>query len=171
MNQEFVNLKDQQVLFELKNYLEQINVASSFLESSVDLPYNILVAVTPAQASINIMYVPIPEDHFEEIRLLQLYSLVITNIVAERKIDLLILINELNNRCAIGSFFINERSEFGFKYIYPISRFDIPQKSSFIDIFSLFLNSMMSFRDLIIQVNNGTLLLDDAFKKLGINKN
>lgn len=169
MNQEFVNLKDQQVLFELKNYLEQINVASSFLESSVDLPYNILVAVTQAQASINIMYVPIPEDHFEEIRLLQLYSLVITNTIAERKKDLLILINELNNRCAIGSFFINERSEFGFKYIYPISRFDIPQKSSFIDIFYLFLNSLMNFRELIIETNNGTISVVDALKKLDRN--
>ena len=78
----------------------------------------------------------------------------------------MLLVNELNNRCAIGSFFINDLSEFGFKYIYPISRVDIPSKSSFIDIFSLFLNSMMSFKELIIETNNGTLSIADAIKKL-----
>jgi len=166
MNKELLNLKDQQLLNELKGYLEQIDVASTILESSVEIPHNILVAITTKQDSVNIMYVPIAENQFEDIRLFQLYSLVINKIVTERKEDLLLLVNELNNRCAIGSFFINELSEFGFKYVYPISRVDTPSKSSFVDIFSVFLNSMMSFKELIIETNNGTISIADAIKKL-----
>ena len=166
MNEEFVNLKDQQVLYEIKDYLENVQIASTLLEASEEIPFNILVAVTGEQASVNIMYVPIPEDHFEDIRLIQLYALIIRTIDESRKNDLLMLLNELNNRCAVGTFFINEQLELGFKYIFPINRFELPKESSFIQTFTLYLNSLLSLIDLTVQVNNGSLALEEALKLL-----
>lgn len=166
MNKEFVNLKDQQVLYEIKDYLEKIQIASTLLEASEEIPFNILVAITGEQASVNIMYVPIPEDHFEDIRLIQLYSLIVPIITSDKRNDLLILLNDMNNRCAVGTFFINEQSELGFKYIFPTNRFEIPKENNFIETFTLFINSMLSLIDLIIQVNNGSLAIDDALKQL-----
>lgn len=170
MNNDFLNLKDQQVLYELKDYLAKIPVPSTLMEATEDLPFNILVAVTSEQVSVNIMYVPLPEDHFHEIRLFQLYSLLVQAVPARQKNDLLDLLNEMNDRCPVGTFFLNEQAELGFKYIFPAARFEIPKEGPFIEIFTLYLNSLMSFRDIIIQVSNGTLLLSDAFKKLGIHK-
>ena len=164
MNDDFLNLKDQQVLYEIKDYLTNIGVESAVLESSEQLPVNILVAVTQEQVSVNIMYVPLPEDHFNEIRLLQLYSLVVTNVDAARKKDLLELVNELNNQSPFGSFAINEKGELGFKYIYPVSRFEMPKEEPFQETFDLYLNCLMGFRNVVIHVNNGELPLQDALK-------
>jgi hypothetical protein len=166
MNNDFLNLKDQQVLYEIKDYLEKMEVESAVLESSEHLPVNILVAVTREQVSVNIMYVPLPEDHFSEIRLLQLYSLLIATIEPNRRNDLLILLNELNNQSPFGTFAINEKGELGFKYIYPVSRFEIPKEEPFQETFDLYLNCLMGFRNVVLHVNQGDLSLQDALKDL-----
>ena len=166
MNNDFLNLKDQQVLHEIKDYLVKIPMASTIMEASADFPYNMLIAVNSEQASVNIMYVPLPEDHFNDIRLFQFYSLVLQKVQSERNSDFLILLNELNDRCAVGSFYMNENSELGFKYIFPIPRFGIPKENQFIEIFNLYHNTLMNFRTLIIQTNSGILSLKDAFAEL-----
>lgn len=166
MNNDFLNLKDQQVLYELKDYLAKIPVPSTLIESSEELPYNLLIAVSSDQVPVNIMYVPLPEDHFSEIRLFQFYSLLVQKVPSDHKNDLLILLNELNDRCPIGSFFMNEKAELGFKYIFPVPRFEIPKENQFIEIFTLYLNSLMSFRDIINQFIIGSLSLKDVLAKL-----
>lgn len=164
MNNDFLNLKDQQVLYEIKDYLEKISVQSTVVEASEHLPLNMLLAVSPEQVSVNIMYVPLPEDHFTEIRLLQLHSLIIANTDLNKRNDLLVLLNELNNQSPFGTFAINEKGELGFKYIYPVSRFEMPKEEPFQETFSLYLNCLMGFRKVIIHVNNGELSLQDALK-------
>jgi hypothetical protein len=166
MNNDFINLKDQQVLYDLSDYLAKISIPSTLIEATAEIPFNILVAVTSEQVSVNIIYVPLPEDHFNDIRLMQLYSLLIQKVSSDKRNDLLTLVNELNHRCPIGSFFINEKTELGFKYIFPVARFDMPKEGSLIEIFTLYLNSLMSFRDIVIKVGDGTLLLKDALKEL-----
>jgi hypothetical protein len=42
----------------------------------------------------------------------------------------------------------------------------MPKEGSLIEIFTLYLNSLMSFRDIVIKVGDGTLLLKDALKEL-----
>jgi hypothetical protein len=164
MNNDFLNLKDQQVLYEIKDFLENISVQSTVVEASEHLPLNMLMAVTQEQVSVNIMYVPLPEDHFTEIRLLQLHSLITANVVADKKNDLLVLLNELNNQSPFGTFAINEKGELGFKYIYPVSRFEMPKEEPFQETFSLYLNCLVGLRNVIILVNSGALSLQDALK-------
>ena len=164
MNNDFLNLKDQQVLYEIKDYLEKISVQSTVVEASEHLPLNMLLAVTQEQVSVNIMYVPLPEDHFTEIRLLQLHAMITATTAADKKNDLLVLLNELNNQSPFGTFAINEKGELGFKYIYPVSRFEMPKEEPFQETFSLYLNCLMGFRKVIIHVNNGELSLRDALK-------
>ncbi|MES2373013.1 MAG: hypothetical protein V4557_10580 [Bacteroidota bacterium] len=164
MNNDFLNLKDQQVLYEIKEYLENISVQSTVVEASDHLPLNMLLAVTQEEVSVNIMYVPLPEDHFTEIRLLQLHSLIIVNTEAAKKNDLLVLLNELNNQSPFGTFAINEKGELGFKYIYPVSRFEMPKEEPFQETFSLYQNCLIGFRNVIIHVNSGELSLEDALK-------
>jgi hypothetical protein len=164
MNNDFLNLKDQQVLYEIKDYLANIAVESAVIEASEHLPLNMLMAVTPEQVSVNIMYVPLPEDHFTEIRLLQLHSLIIANTEVDKRTDLLVLLNELNNQSPFGTFAINEKGELGFKYIYPVSRFEMPKEEPFQETFSLYQNCLMGFRKVIMHVNAGELSLQDALK-------
>ncbi len=162
MNDEFVNLKDQQVLYEIKDYLENISVAGSVLESSKDLEFNILMAVTADQISINVMFVPAPEDQFEEIRLLQFHSLLTANVSSANKGDILALLNELNNLNPFGSFSINETGEISYRYIFPVTRFDIPKETTIQEIFTLYHNALTKFKRTILEVNDGRLSVKEA---------
>ncbi len=166
MNEEFINLKDQEILYTIQEYLKGISIASTLLEKSADMAHNILVAVSADQTSINIMYVPLPEDHFTDIRLLQLFSLLVAAVKEERKKELSTLLNELNSRSPIGSFSINERRELGFKYIFPVSRFGIPGKGAFLDIFSLYADCLEGFAKLVTDMNAGLISLQAALDEL-----
>jgi hypothetical protein len=166
MNNDFLNLKDQLVLLKIKDFLENISVQSTMIEASELHPLNVLQAVTPELASINIMYLPLPEDHFTEIRLLQLHSLIIANAEIQKRTELLILLNELNNQSPFGTFSISKKGELSFKYIYPIARFEIPEETPFQETFSLYENCLMSFRKLIILLNNDELSLEDVLKEV-----
>ena len=166
MNDEFVNLKDQQVLYEIKDYLERISVAGTVLESSRDLEFNILLAVTADQSAVNIMYVPAPEDQFEEMRLLQFHSLLTANISSIHKEGLLNLLNELNNLNLFGNFSINAEGQLSYKYIFPITRFDVPKEAIIQEIFTLFHRALTKFKPLLLGINDGKLSLQDAVTQM-----
>jgi hypothetical protein len=166
MNSDFINLRDQEVLHNIKEYLQSISIESTLLESGASMPYNILIAITPKLASVNMMYVPLPEDHFEDIRLFQLYSLLVSQVKPESRDSLLTLLNELNNRSPVGSFSINDQGEFGFKYIYPVDRYAIPEEKAFLEIFSLYMDCLENFSGLTTQLNAGEINLQDALDRL-----
>ncbi len=166
MNDDFLNLKDQQVMYEIKDYLEKINVQATVAEASEQVPLNILFAATQNDVSVNIMYVPLPEDHFTEIRLLQFYSLISMNTSEEKKQDLLVLLNELNNQSPLGTFVLSGAGELGFKYIFPVSRFELPKEEPFQETFTLYVNCLTGLRNVIIHVNNGDLSINDALKDI-----
>lgn len=164
MNDDFLNIKDQQVFYMLKEYLEKADVQASVIESSAEIPVNLLIALTREEVSVNIMYVPLPEDHFTEIRLLQFYTTISMNSDPGKRPDLVVLLNELNNQSPIGAFVLNAKGELGFKYIFPVSRFELPQEDGFIETFSLYLNCLTGLRNVILHVNNGDLSLSDALR-------
>lgn len=162
MNDEFNNLKEQGILYEMKEYLEKVSIPSTVMEASSDLPVNMLIAVTAENFSVNIIYLPLPEDQFQEIKLIQFYSLQIDAVSEEHKPELLNLLNRINDQNPFGSFFINEKAELGYKYIIPLSRFDIPKEMAFLETFNLFLSTISKFRDALIRVNNGETSAADA---------
>lgn len=166
MNDEFVNLKDQQVLYEIKDYLERISVTGTILESSKDLEFNILMAVTADHAAINIMYVPAPEDQFEEIRLLQFHSLLTANVSPAKKSEILSLLNELNDLNPFGSFSINGEGQLSYRYIFPVARFDVPKETTIQELFTLYHSALVKFKKALLGVNDGKLSLKDAIMQV-----
>jgi len=168
MNDNFINLKDQLALAQIKAYLKNLALSAEVLEASDLIPYNLLLITDPVNGSSNLMYVPLPEDHFQEIRLMQLYALIIPEISPERKTDLFYLINEINAQIPIGSMSVNKTAELGFKYIFPVSRFNLPEEENFIEIFNLFQDCIVNFRDLLTGLNDGTIGPADAMSKLAL---
>lgn len=168
MKDDFLNIKEQTILYEIKEYLARISVSATIAEMSDALPVNMLLATTEDNVPVNIMYVPLPEDHFTEIRLLQLYSTVVF-INEDKKEELSVLLNELNNQSPMGTFSINEKGELGFKYIFPVSRFEVPGEEAFQEIFTLYVNCLTGLRNVAIHVNSGELSLGDALKDILMN--
>jgi hypothetical protein len=166
MNDEFVNLKDQQVLYEIKDYLEKLSVAGTVLESSKEIEFNILLVIAADQAAINIMYVPAPEDQFEEIRLLQFHSMITANIAADMRSSIFNLLNELNNLTPLGSFSINAEDQLSYKYIFPVSRFDIPKESTIREMFTLYHSALTRFKPILLGLNEGKLTTMDAISQI-----
>jgi hypothetical protein len=170
MNDNFINLKDQLYLSQIKDYLQQLPLSVEVMEASDLIPLNLLLISDPVHGSSNLMYVPLPEDHFQEIRLMQLYSLIIPSINPEKKEDLFYLINEINAKLPIGSISVNKMAELGFKFIFPVPRFEIPKEHQFIEIFTLYRNSLICFKDIINQFTNGSLSLKQVLAKLEDNE-
>jgi hypothetical protein len=88
------------------------------------------------------------------------------NAEAGRKQELVILLNELNNQSPMGTFVLSAKGELGFKYIFPVSRFEMPQEDSFQETFSLYLNCLMGLRNVVLHVNSGELSIQDALKDI-----
>jgi hypothetical protein len=101
---------------------------------------------------------------------MQLYSLIIPSINPEKKEDLFYLINEINAKLPIGSISVNKMAELGFKFIFPVPRFEIPKEHQFIEIFTLYRNSLICFKDIINQFTNGSLSLKQVLAKLEDNE-
>lgn len=166
MNNNFINLKDQLALGQIKAYLKHLPLSAEILEASDLFPYNMLLVTHPENGSLNLMYVPLPEDHFEEIRLMQLYSLIVSEIIPDRKTDLFYLINEINAQLPIGSVSVNKMGELGFKYVFPVSRFELPEEQTFLELFNLYRECLENFKTILSGVNKGTIRLADAMSSL-----
>lgn len=166
MNNEFINARDQLFLQHVKDYLLSQSISGSVLEASAEIPQNLYLGELPEYGTVNIMYIPLPEDHYEDTRLLQFYAPVLEQIDVTKKSDLLNLLNEVNLNCPVGAFSINGKNEIGFKYVFPVNRFDIMEQEPFLDIFNLYLDCLTSMRGAIADLNTGKVALKDALANL-----
>ncbi len=166
MNNEFINARDQLFFERIKEYLLSQSINGSVLEAGPDIPHNIYLGELPEHGTVNIMYIPLAEDHFEDIRLLQFYAPVVSQIDLAKGSDLLTLLNEANFICPVGAFSISGKNEIGFKYVFPVNRFDIIEEQTFLNIFNLYLECLISMRDVITNTNEGKISLKDALTEL-----
>lgn len=162
MNKEFINAKDQLFLEQVKGYLASQSINGAVVEAGSEVPNNLYLGELPEYGTVNIMYIPLPEDHFENIRLLQFYAPVVSEVDLTKGSDLLTLLNEANFICPVGAFSISGKNEIGFKYVFPVNRFDIMEEQPFLDIFNLYLECLLSMRGAIADLNGGKTLLKEA---------
>jgi hypothetical protein len=169
MNNEFINARDQLFLEQVKEYFLSQSINGSVLQAGTEIPHNIYLGQLPDYGTVNVMYIPLQEDHFDDIRLLQFYAPVISEADPSKRSDLLVLLNEANFTCPLGSFSINDKNEIGFKYVFPVNRFEIMEEQPFLEIFNVYLDCLTSVRDAIMNLNGGNISVKEAIAKLGNN--
>jgi hypothetical protein len=161
MNKEFINIKEQILLNQIKDILNENSINSTLIESSLYIPYNVLVA-TIDETNFNIMYLPIEEDYFRNIRLLQHYAILVENIPKELKIEISELINAHNNQIPLGFFYVTDENELSFKYVITIPRFDPINPDQYGEMFMILQQSVNQIKNKFLQFINGKLTFNQA---------
>lgn len=167
MNNEFFKVKDQLALEQIKKYITGMTATCEVIEPSELSEQPFLLATLPeGTGSFNVMYIPLPEDHFEAVRLLQVYASVVSDVNKDNLAALYQVLNGINEMCPIGTFTLNAKDEIGFRYVFPVDRFDLPDEGKFLDVFTMYLNFLETFRTTLVGVNFGVLTPAAALHQL-----
>ena len=148
MNKEFINIKEQILLEQIKEILKENSINSNLIESSLFNPYNVLVT-TIDDLNFNIMFLPVEEDFFQHIRLLQHYTIILNEIPKE--IELNKLINAFNNQNALC-----------FKYVISIPRFDPVNANQYGEMFMIMQQSVVELKNKFLQFISGHLSFEQV---------
>lgn len=113
-----------------------------------------------------VMFVPLPSDQVESLKLLQLYC-ELPLYLDQRKEEVLAYLAWLNLQLPLGAFAIDPESQLVFKYVYALGKFKTIEPEEFIEAFLLWMFSMDSVFQSIEELAEGTkdlqTLIDSFF--------
>ncbi len=161
MTKDFINIKEQILLNQIKDILNEHSIESNLIESSVYMPFNVLVT-TIDEINFNIMYLPVEEDLFRTIRLLQHYATIIEKIPNDKELGINELIKAHNKQIPLGFFYITDENELSFKYVIPIPRFDPLNADQYGEMFMVLQQSVVQIKNKFLQFISGDLSYEQA---------
>jgi hypothetical protein len=161
MNKDFINIKEQIILNQIKDILEDNSITSTLIESSSYIPYNVLVS-TIDEINFNTMYLPVEEDLFRSIRLLQHYATILEEIPKELEIEINDLIKAHNKQIPLGFFYVTDENELSFKYVISIPRFDPINADQYCEMFMVLQQSVIQIKNKFLQFISGELSFEQA---------
>jgi hypothetical protein len=161
MNKDFINIKEQIILNQIKDILEDNSITSTLIESSSYIPYNVLVS-TIDEINFNTMYLPVEEDLFRSIRLLQHYATILEEIPKELEIEINDLIKAHNKQIPLGFFYVTDENELSFKYVISIPRFDPINADQYGEMFMVLQQSVIQIKNKFLQFISGELTFEQA---------
>lgn len=161
MNKDFINIKEQIILNQIKDILEDNSITSTLIESSSYIPYNVLVT-TIDEINFNIMYLPVEEDLFRSIRLLQHYATIVEDIPKEFESEINELIKAHNKQIPLGFFYVTDENELSFKYVISIPRFDPVNADQYGEMFMVLQQSVIQIKNKFLQFISGELSYEQA---------
>ena len=158
-------------LGKIKKNLAELDFQMQIFEKSAEIPVNMLICAIPKdyknrEQSINLAFLPVMEDDFKAISLLQIYSVLPFAIPKENINNLKDLFIYLNHRTTIGNFTINENNEIAFRYILAINKFKIIEKDVIQEIVILFNYMIDLFNRHIEAIADGSKSLKQVFNEI-----
>jgi hypothetical protein len=161
MNKDFIDIKEQILLNQIKDILNENSIVSTLIESSSYIPYNVLVT-TIDEINFNIMYLPVEEDLFRSIRLLQHYATIVEDIPKELDSEINELIKAHNKHIPLGFFYVTDENELSFKYVISIPRFDPVNADQYGEMFMVLQQSVIQIKNKFLQFISGEISYDQA---------
>ena len=150
-------------------YLEGIfkdhAINALLIEKSEESPLNYLIAQFPSvpeapESSVQLIYIPM-EGTLEDTNLLQFFAY-LSEEPAVHPESTQELLQYLNLRTPIGYFGATAEGGLFYRYICTLSRHQPPNPETFLDTFSLFSSTFLSFSPLILDVANGEISVEVA---------
>jgi len=161
MTKDFINIKEQILLNQIKDILNDNSIIATLIESSLYIPYNVLVT-TIDEINFNIMYLPVEEDLFRSIRLLQHYATIVEEIPQQLELGINELIKEHNKQIPLGFFYVTDENELSFKYVISIPRFDPVNADQYGEMFMVLQQSVIQIKNKFLQFISGEISYDQA---------
>lgn len=115
-------------LISLKNILDEIELNSVLLQSSQVLPIPTLIVpidkdYQDRDRALNVSFVPLPEDVFPDVKLMQVYSELPYEIDPQHRAALEHVILAANLAIPLGNFAITPDNQVCFRYVHTIPKF------------------------------------------------
>jgi len=156
----------------LKKYLEKLDFETLLIKESKDIPYDALFSVIKQDyenknsVSISFNYIPIPNDFIETLDFLQFITFLDCNIVSDYKSNVTKLLNILNFKLTIGSFFVTDNNKVTFKYVLMTSSSKSINEDNIKEAIMIYVYMYNLFSHIIVAVANGEKSLSTAIKEI-----
>jgi hypothetical protein len=153
--------KDLTMLRELNGYLQELELEGQLMERSVALPMSVLVVPFGSDDKdrpriLTLTYIPDPEGFFQHISLLQLLIELPFAINEKNRLTLLEAITRVNQKIAVGSYYLDDNNKIGLRNIITTYKFKSIDKDLFLETINLFIGMLDYTASLVEEVNDGT---------------
>ncbi|MGH1435003.1 MAG: hypothetical protein ACRBG0_11145 [Lewinella sp.] len=154
----------------LEGIFKEHDINVLLIEKSEQSPLNYLIAPFPSapdapESSVQLIYIP-TQDTLEETNLLQFFAYLSEEAVAKPESTNEFL-HYLNLRTPIGYFGVTAEGGLFYRYVHALPRFQPPNKETFLDTFTMFSSTFVSFGPLILSVAQGKMDLEVAKRQVG----
>lgn len=155
----------------IKRYMDDIEIESVLLKKGDVFPLHSLVIDVEndyknRQRHVTLNFVPIDDNEFEYIHLLQFYTILLFKYEEQYKSDVEQLILYINRLTAIGDFGLRGDSEIDFRYVYTASLEDIIPQAQISETLILYVFMLDIYAKMLEAVGTGERTLQDVIKEL-----
>jgi hypothetical protein len=164
-------------LISIQNIFNEVGLKTTLLEKSELIPLTTLgVEIDPddskRERNIFMSFIPLPEEVFEDIKLLQFHTELPFTGLKKSQTGLEALFNFINLNSPIGTFGLNDDYKISLRYIHTINKFESLSntKSVLIDLLKFLIFTMDTYSDSIELVANSIKSSEEVLKELAINR-
>ncbi|WNR44017.1 YbjN domain-containing protein [Paenibacillus roseipurpureus] len=158
-------------LGQLKEILDEAELATNLLEKSEAIPLHVLMAAFQEDQKgrdrfLHFSFLPLNDEDITAIQLLQIYSTLPFHLGTGARAEVSSLLLEINTRLPIGHFGINEDGEIHYRYVYTLSASRSFESDETLEIITLFVYMCDMFAPYIEQVAAGELQAEQVIQAL-----
>jgi hypothetical protein len=155
-------------IYDVKKILDELQLTNHMIEKSETMPISSIILTyfsnNKSKIDISIAFVPLPENVFSDIKILQiLYEIPEVKVLQNESLSLE-LTNRINYLLSVGCFGLRDQKiTYRCCQVFPIFSNMLEQKNSIVDLFKMVAMYIENFEKPIINVINGTLDIDEMF--------
>jgi hypothetical protein len=158
-------------LGQLKEILDEAELATNLLEKSEAIPLHVLMASFQEDSKgrdrfLHFSFLPLNDDDIVAIQLLQIYSTLPFHLKEGAREGVAALLLEVNTRLPIGHFGVNEEGELHYRYVYSLSASRAFDGDEILEILTLFVYMCDMFGEHIELVASGEASADTVIQAL-----
>lgn len=155
----------------IKRYMDEIEIEAVLLKRDAAFPLHTLVINVEEdhrgrQRSASLNYLPINNEDFEFIHLLQFYTVLLFDYEKRYKDDLQKLLFFINRLTAIGDFNFKDETEIDFRYVYTASTQEIIPQAEISETVFLFALMLDMYAEWIEDVGTGKKTYNEVIDEL-----
>jgi hypothetical protein len=158
-------------LGQLKEILDEAELATNLLEKSEAIPLHVLMAGFQEDSKgrdrfLHFSFLPLNDDDIVAIQLLQIYSTLPFHLKEGAREGVAALLLEVNTRLPVGHFGVNEEGELHYRYVYSLSASRTFDGDEVLEILTLFVYMCDMFAEHIELVASGEASADTVIQAL-----
>lgn len=165
MNQGYIQAKEWVELEQMKSFLDKMGLPSLARPQSDQNPVNLLSIQLSGQMHLHIIFIPLTEDTFSQVSLLQFFAQIKEGINS-KDLSTLLLLNRINEKLPLGAFLVNADDELVYKYVLAKEKTSMFTETFFVELLTSLVPPLEQQLALLGRYFSGHISLEDALQSL-----